>query len=269
MPHHTSPDRSISLASAKHRLSILRQLESWLDMPMAALSAVWLALMVVEFGWGLSRFGEQATTIIWAIFAIDFVLRLTLAPRKLRYIRRNWLTAISLLLPALRLFRVTRFLRILARFRGLQLVRVLGSINRGMKSLGKTMRRRGFGYVAVLTVIVTIAGAAGMFHFEKSLPGGEGLTDFWTALWWTAMIITTMGSEYWPKSVEGRLLCLFLAIYAFSVFGYFTGVVATYFIDRDTQTKEANVVSRQDIEALKQEVALLRQTLQENQTKHE
>ena len=49
---------------------------------------------------------------------------------------------------------------------------------------------------------MTIGGAAGMFAFEKDVPGG-GFDSFTTALWWTAMMITTIGSEYWPKSADG------------------------------------------------------------------
>ena len=94
------------------------------------------------------------------------------------------------------------------------------------------MRRRGFGYVAVLTVIVTFAGAAGMYAFERDAPGG-GFDSYWTALWWTAMVVTTMGSEYWPKTPDGRVLCLLLAIYAFSVFGYVTAALASFFVGRD------------------------------------
>lgn len=46
------------------------------------------------------------------------------------------------------------------------------------------------------------------------------------------MIMTTMGSQYWPQTAEGRVLCLFLAIYAFSVFGYVTAFLASIFIGR-------------------------------------
>ena len=48
-----------------------------------------------------------------------------------------------------------------------------------------------------------------------------------------------MGSEYWPKTVEGQTLCLLLALYAFSVFGYVTAALASFFIDRDaTATRQ-------------------------------
>lgn len=250
--------RAFQFAVAKNRLQILHRLENLLEMPMAALGAVWLFLMVVELARGIGPAGQNAVTVIWIVFILDFMLRFAVAPRKFRYLRKNWLTAIALLLPALRIFRFARVLRTISRLRGLQLVRILGSVNRGMKALGKTMQRRGFGYVLALTFIVTAAGAAGMLSFEKNLPGGQGLNDFWTALWWTAMLMTTMGSEYWPRTPEGRTLCLLLSIYAFAVFGYVTGTIATYFIGRDAADDNADLAGRKKIDALMKEIAALR-----------
>jgi voltage-gated potassium channel len=65
-----------------------------------------------------------------------------------------------------------------------------------------------------------------MYALERSIPGG--LTDYGTALWWTAMIMTTMGTEYWPRTAEGRVLCFFLSLYAFAVFGYVTATIARH-----------------------------------------
>lgn len=228
---------------------------------MILLSVVWLVLMVIELGWNMTPFGGTIATVIWGIFIADFLIRFTLAPRKLRFLRANWLTVVSLLLPALRIFRFGRVLRALTRMRGLQLVRILGSINRGMKALGKTMRRRGFGYIATLTVIVTFAGAAGMLSFEKGMSDNRSMDNFWNALWWTAMLMTTMGSEYWPRTPEGRALCLLLSIYALSVFGYLTAAIATYFIDRDAADETADVLGKKDLDALHKEILALREDL--------
>jgi voltage-gated potassium channel len=49
------------------------------------------------------------------------------------------------------------------------------------------------------------------------------------------MLLTTMGSDYWPRSPEGRLLRFVLALYAFAVFGYVTAAIAAYFIGIDKQ----------------------------------
>lgn len=258
---------AVRFALIRNRLRILHRLEAALDTPMALLGVVWLGLMVVELVRGLNGFGRDVLTLIWVVFILDFLLRLTIAPRKLTYLQRHWLTAIALLLPALRIFRFARVFRALATLRGLRLVRILSAINRGMRALGNTMQRRGFGYVLGITTIVTIAGAAGMLSFENQLPQGEGLHDFWTALWWTAMIITTMGTDYWPQTPEGRVLCLFLAIYAFAMFGYVTGTIATYFIDRDAQDANAEVAGQKSIDTLRAEIAALREEIRSLKTR--
>lgn len=41
-----------------------------------------------------------------------------------------------------------------------------------MRALGASMGRRGFGYVIALALLVTFAGAAGMYAFEKESPAG-------------------------------------------------------------------------------------------------
>jgi voltage-gated potassium channel len=53
------------------------------------------------------------------------------------------------------------------------------------------------------------------------------------------MLLTTMGSDYWPRTAEGRLLCLLLAVYAFAVFGYVTAAIAAYFVGRDKDVRLA------------------------------
>ena len=180
--------------------------------------------------------------------------------------RQNWLTVIALAVPALRVFRVARalaVLRVARASRGLRLVKVVGSLNRGMRALGGTMNRRGVGYVLGLTLLVTLAGAAGMYAFENQNPGGRGLNDYGTALWWTAMVMTTMGSEYWPQTAEGRVLCLLLSLYAFTMFGYVTATLASYFIGRDAESPEAEVAGAKAVESLRNEIRALREEIRE------
>lgn len=64
-----------------------------------------------------------------------------------------------------------------------------------MRARGSTLERRGFGYVVALTCVMTVSGAAGMFAFENDVPVGT----YGEALWWTSMIMTTMGSACCPQ----------------------------------------------------------------------
>jgi voltage-gated potassium channel len=258
--HDDGPTRR-DAALDRERRTLLKRLERWLETPMLVLGFVWLGLLVLEFARGLAPALARLGTAIWVVFILDFALRFTLAPRKLAYLRRNWLTALSLLAPALRVFRLARLFRVLrlARAaRGVTLVRVLGSANRAMRGLAKTLGRRGFGYVAATTAVVLLAGAAGMLAFEGGTTAEGGIDDFGTALWWTAMILTTMGSDYFPHTSEGRALCLALAVYGFTVFGYVTATLATFFVARDAEDAAGELAGAGAVDALRGEIVALR-----------
>jgi voltage-gated potassium channel len=251
----------------RERYEILQQLEEWLETPMLVLSFVWTALLIVEFVWGLSPLLNAVSRTIWIVFILDFTLRLLLAPQKLNYLKHNWLTALALLLPALWIFRGVRILRVFGTVRGVQgvqLVRVLARINRGMKTLSKSVSRRGFGYVVALTLLVILIGAAGMYKFEQNITGST-LTNYGNAIWWTAMVLTTMGSDYFPKTPEGRVLCFLLAVYGFAVFGYLTATIATFFVGQDANDNDGEIASEKSVKALQAEIAALRKEIQENQ----
>jgi len=248
----------------RERRKLLTSLEQLLEGPMIFLGFVWLVLLIVELVWGLPKTFEYASTAIWIIFIIDFLVKLILAPEKLRFFKKNWLTAVSLAIPALRIFRLFRFIRILRGLRGIRLIRVVSSLNRSMRSLGATMRRRGFVYVFLLTIVVTFGGAAGMYALENPNPGFE---SFGLALWWSAMRIITAGSEHWPLTPEGRSLAFLIAVFGYAVFGYVTATIATFFIGRDAEEKDAPVAGSREINELKQEVAALTKAIDELKSK--
>jgi voltage-gated potassium channel len=250
---------SVKESLDKERYELLQRIENWLETPMLILAFVWLALLVAELIWGESHLFEVIGTLIWVVFILNFTVEFVLAPDKAAYFKSNWLTTIALLIPALRIFRIFRVFRILrlARVgRGMRLFRVVSSLNRGMGALGASLQRRGFGYVAAFTMLVVFAGAAGMYAFENETSGG--LNSYGESLWWTAMVMTTMGSDYWPQTLEGRILCVFLALYAFSVFGYVTAALATFFIGREAENSEAELAGSKELLAIREELAALR-----------
>ena len=228
---------------------------------MAALSLIWLLIVVAELLWGEGGLLTTFGLVIWIIFLAEFSVRFLLAPEKLPFLRGNWLTIIALALPALRVFRAVRFLRAARALRGARLIRIVATANRSMKALRATLRRRRFGYVAGLTVLIVFLGAAGMVNFE---PAGEvegGFASYGHALWWTAMLITSIGSDFWPVTTAGRILALLLSVYGLAVFGYITASFASFFIGRDAEAPDAPVSGAADIERLAGEIRELRLVL--------
>ena len=226
--------------SLSGRYRALLRLQHALEVPMIVLAFVWLALFVLEAVRGTQRWMEIAGWVIWALFILEYAVGFILAPRKWPYVRKNWLKAVALMAPALRMLRMVRVLRLAraARLaRGARVLRIVSSVNRSMRALGRTFGQRGAPYVVVLTLLVTLAGAAGMYAFENEPQGAAGFASFGDALWWTGMIMTTMGSAYWPATNAGRVLCVLLSLYAFAVFGYVTALLASFFIGRDGATE--------------------------------
>jgi voltage-gated potassium channel len=217
----------------RERWKLTARIVRTLEVPMLVLSGVWLLLLVVEFSRGLSPSLQTLSDVIWAAFVVQFAVEFLIAPSKRVYLRKHWITALSLVLPAFRLLRAARILRVARAARGLRLARLLAGLNRGMRTTTRGFRGRGIGYLVALTLMVAVTGAAGMYRFELDAPNGPGFESYGTALWWTAMLLTTMGSDAWPQTSEGRFLCLALAIYAFAVFGYVTAAIAAFFVGKD------------------------------------
>jgi len=246
------------------RKKLLASIGKFLESPMIFLGFVWLILLVVELIWGLSKTLEYFSLAIWVLFIFDFIIELIIAPEKWNYLKKNWLTALSLIIPALRVFRIFRFVRLLRGLRGIRLVRIVSSLNRSMKSLSATMSRRAFGYVAMLTLVVTFAGAAGMYAIEKTAPG---FTTYGMSVWWTAMRVITAGSEYYPTTTEGKGLAFLIALYGYAVFGYVTATLATFFIGRDAEEKDAPLAGAKDVAELKKEISTLTRAINEMKNK--
>ncbi|HET9423890.1 MAG TPA: ion transporter, partial [Gemmatimonadaceae bacterium] len=224
---------------------------------------VWLGLLIVELVRGLNPVLAAMSTGIWVVFIADFALRLFLAPDRWLYVRKSWLTAVSLVVPALRIARlgaVFRAARLARATRGMRLVRTIASLNRGLGALGTMMHRRGAWYVLGLVAVVCVGGAAGMYALEPE-SGEGGFSSYGDALWWTVMIMTTMGSGYWPQTAEGRILAVMISLVAIGVFGYFTAMLASFLVGRDAVTQSDGVAAASELRAVRREIAELRREL--------
>lgn len=247
--------------NARVRRDTLEQLDDWLDIPMLVLSVIWLGLVLWELAYGANAVLESISIIIWILFIAEFILRFTLAPGKVAFLKTNWLTMFALLVPALRLFRFFRVFRAARALRGVRLVRIVGTANRSMAALKAALRRRRFGYVATMTLLVMALGAAGMLSFEPAAEVEGGFTSYGDALWWTAMLLTTIGSQYWPASDEARILALLISIYGLAVFGYITASFASFFVGWDAEGTGNRPARASEVAALTEEIAALRRDL--------
>jgi voltage-gated potassium channel len=82
------------------------------------------------------------------------------------------------------------------------------------------------------------------------------------------MRVITAGSEAWPLTSEGRALAFVLAVFGYAIFGYVTATLATFFIGRDAEEKDAPVAGAKDVNELKKMIESLTQSVNELKTKN-
>ena len=244
----------------------LKTLPRKLERPMLLLSFVWFLVIITELVNGMSPLLLSLGTVLWALFVFYFGLRLAVVPNRVIFLKRNWLFVLAILVPILRFFPFLQTLslaRALTATFGMQVIWMFASADQGLRSLRRTMGRRGAGYALTFTVVVILAGAAGMLHFENDSPDPQGIHSYPKALWWAAMQITNIGSGYRPMTFGGHVLCLGISIFAVAIFGYLTALFAAFFIGRDAEDPKSEIPNQTSINQLSGEVALLRKAIEE------
>ena len=248
------------------RAELAERLAEVMDGPLTFLAFVMLGLIIAEYAdWippALLPWSDRLSTVIWIVFAVEFFARLILSPNKLDYVRRHWLGAVSVVLP---MFRVVRVLRVARVFRSVRLLRLLTAVNRGLREASHTLTGRTLPYFVIATLLVVVAGAAGILALERDAPQPV-VTNFSDALWWSATLVAANELGERPATPEGRVLALGLAVFGMAVFGYITAALASSFVGSAGRAQAEAAQARtnslaEELRALRQEIQTLRERL--------
>jgi voltage-gated potassium channel len=215
-----------SAARRARRQSLAQKIDEWLDLPMAILAVVWVAVTVEELvasAEGKSRpLISRLSVVLWMIFLLEFLFELALASDKGSFLRKNWLAAVSVALP---------FLSVLRIFRA---GAALGSLARGpfvATTAGRTVTRvlvkNRLGQVLILFASIVALGGASIFSLESRHPRTE-FTSFGFTVYWAACMATTVNFGPEPLSLGGRLISLGLRVCGVAFFGYVAGGLASW-----------------------------------------
>jgi voltage-gated potassium channel len=163
---------------------------------------------------------EVVIRATWVAFALDYVIRMTLARRRWRYFYQHLLDLAVLLLPMLRALRA---------------VLAIGILNRQLRN---DVRGRVTVFVAGAVTLVGFVAALGVLDAERDAPDAKILT-FGDALWWTITTISTVGyGDLYPVTVEGRLVAGTLMVAGIALLGVVTASIAAWFVQNLRATEE-------------------------------
>ena len=153
--------------------------------------------------------------IVWACFAVDYVVRLLLSVSKARFIRTHKLDLLMALLPMLRLLRIFLLLR---------------------RSLASVSTEKIAGSILGIVVAVVFASAFFMWRVEYDAPDAT-ITTFRAAMWWAIVTTTTVGyGDYTPVTQAGRTIAAVVMIVGIGLIGTVSATVAAWFVTRPGDT---------------------------------
>ncbi|HEV2087674.1 MAG TPA: hypothetical protein VGR21_05130 [Cryptosporangiaceae bacterium] len=157
--------------------------------------------------------------LLWAVFAGEYALRLYVAPRRGRFLRRTWWQLIFLLVPFLRFLRLARALRFV-RAGG-----VLTSAVRGGRSAGRLLSGR-VAWLGSVTVVVILATSQLLYTVGGYPTYGQALHD--------AALGTITGEPLSRGGTAlGQVVEVALAAYSVVVFASLAATLGAYFLSRD------------------------------------
>ena len=227
-----------------HREELLHRIERITELPFLVLAFAMIPLLVGPLVWDMTPQEESTFLIIdyfiWALFAVDLIVKVVVAPHRLKYLKRHWLEVIIVIVP---FFRPLRILRIF----------IFGSRAWvGMRRLVNVdfLLVYGIGLVIIAATVVA------------SVEGGEGASihSFADALWWAVVTITTVGyGDMVPVTLAGRAIAFVLMLGGIAFFSGMTANLASFLIKGKDTDKKA-------VENLLKEIEGLRKDLSEMQT---
>ena len=206
--------RRISYYDPDQRQLLLEKVESFTEFPLLILAALMIPLLAGPLFWELTAQQESLfftlDVMIWAIFAGEFAIRLAIAPRRVAFIRANWIDLVIVALPF---------------FRPLRIVRLLVYTTRLVTGARQLLGVRHLLVHAVLLVMV----AATVVTTVETGPNAQ-ITSFPDALWWAIVTVTTVGyGDISPTTGGGKAVAIVLMLAGITVFGVITANLAAWF----------------------------------------
>ena len=189
---------------------------------------------------GAKNAAELVIDAVWALFGVDYLVRLTLAPSRGRWFLRHLPDLAIIVLPFLR---------------PLRLLRLVTLVSIMQRSAGTALRGRITLYTVGSAALLIFTSALASLDAERHEPGSS-IRTFGQALWWALTTFTTVGyGDTFPVSREGRFIAALLMIGGVALAGVVTATLASWIVSLvDEENAEQEAATQAQVAALQQQV---------------
>ena len=171
------------------------------------------------------RILDYVQWISWVAFAVDLLVGLFLADRKMKFLIQHPLEVITVLLPFLRPLRLLRVISF-----GTLVIQKVAVGRQFAITLKVFLASILMAYIAAVQITITERGVE-----------GSNIKNFGDGLWWAVTTVTTVGyGDRFPTTSSGRVLAVCLMLVGISLMGVITASVAAWFVkmSQDDEGKE-------------------------------
>ena len=193
-----------------------------------------------------ARYGRELAVAEWTftvLFTVEYLLRLWVSERPLRYARSFYglidfaaivPSYLAIVFPAGRFLLALRVLRVLRVFRILKLAQYVQEASVLSQAL-RASRHKIIVFITTVLTVVVISGSV-MYMVEGA---GRGFTSIPMSIYWAIVTMTTVGyGDLSPQTALGQTLASVLMIVGYGVIAVPTGIV-TLELDRASRGRAA------------------------------
>lgn len=197
----------------------------WSSLPLGIAGLLYLGTyagsVALTPGSAWQRISEIGSNLIWALFLLDFAIKICGFTKLALFLKDAWFDLICLVIP---------FFRFLRAFRVIFAIRGLGVF------FQNRMHKTG-AYVAALVPIIWFGSAIAVLDAEKGQLGSS-ITGLPEAMWWSISTMTTIGFGDFPQSLEGRFIAVALMLSGIGLFSAAAGMFANWIISDPSKSKK-------------------------------
>ncbi|WP_425836108.1 potassium channel family protein [Streptomyces fractus] len=156
------------------------------------------------------------TLAAWAVFIVDYVVRLRLSGQRWpRFIRKHWLDTLVLLLPLLRPVRI---------------VQAYETVQDRRHEPRLSLHARVIAYAGLSVTLLGFAGSLALYQQEHTAPGAE-IRTYGDAVWFTCTTLSTVGyGDLAPVTGLGRLVAVGVMACGLALLGAVTGSFSSWLL---------------------------------------
>lgn len=222
-----SPSQSKPLHGTGARY--IRRMMNFIVLALSVLLIVWISIDTFNRT-DLLTSHSYMTFQFWVciVFILDFFVELSFSDDKGRFFRHR-LLFLLLSIPYLNIISMLNmhlssealyFIRFVPLARGaLALAIVIGYVSsNAITSL----------FISYLSIMVLVGYFCSLIFYQREAGINPDVDTYWTALWWSAMNMTTVGCSIAPMTVAGKIVAVVLPVCGMVVFPLFTVYLTDY-----------------------------------------